>query len=147
MSFHDYIYDPSSLTKKLRAAAAQNFFVNVLSEAFVEVAAENLPLLNLTGVQTLWRREVELYVDEMPWIHAVTWIPRETLTGPGEALLTLGNHSLGDLLATDKNLRRSEFVLAEAGITRSSVFYFFGKPLVVTEKFLPKALAYFSKPL
>lgn len=137
MSFYDSVNNPSSMTQQLRAAAKQNFSVHVLREHFVELEGKKL-----------WRREVELLVDTVPWMHAVTLIPEETLLPPyGQELLQLGDKPLGDLLALDPNLKRDPFEFSNDHKTRTSIFYFFGKPLRVTETFLPEAIKYFSNHL
>ncbi|MCD6047980.1 MAG: chorismate--pyruvate lyase [Gammaproteobacteria bacterium] len=127
------LLDPGSLTKKLQSIAKQSFSVKVLSEGFVLVSPHVFPELKLPSKQAVWCRKVELCVDNEVFVQAATYIPLATLQGPGRQLLLLKNRPLGKILFRDPSLKRSPFKIS--GNTRSSVFYFYGKPLLVQESF------------
>lgn len=105
-------------------------------------------------------RMVYLLCDGKPWVFARTVIPLRTLSGPQRRLTHLGSKPLGELLFADKTMRRGEvevarlaagspvFSMAAQALKqkpgeiwgRRSVFYLQGKPLLVSEMFLPDLL-------
>ena len=104
-----------------------------------------------------WVRQVQLLCDGRPWVFARTVIPVRTLSGAERRLARLGNRPLGAFLFADPGMSRGAvelarignehamFAEATSGIVdspaeiwgRRSVFRIGGKPLLVTEVFLP----------
>lgn len=102
-------------------------------------------------------RQVKLLCDNEPWVFARTIIPKSTLTGKQRHLAYLGDKPLGAVLFADSSMKRSEveiasivpgqqlFDMATSDLKkkpekiwgRRSVFYLSGKPLLVSEIFLP----------
>lgn len=102
-------------------------------------------------------RQVQLLCDETPCVYARTIIPVTTLTGRQRRLGFLGDKPLGAFLFADPGMQRGEvelaricagqsmFAQATTGLAtvpediwgRRSVFRVGGKPLLVTEVFLP----------
>jgi len=102
-------------------------------------------------------RQVKLLCGNQPWVFARTVIPHSTFRGKQRRLAHLGNKPLGAMLFADTSMRRGEleiasivpgqrlFDLATSDLKkkpemiwgRRSVFYLSGKPLLVSEIFLP----------
>lgn len=102
-------------------------------------------------------REVLISTQQLRLMYARTIFPPETLTGEEEELAHLKNRSLGSFLFKHPDLVRSEFLLASlkphmewykksveyleelpASLwARRSQFFLHGKPLLLTEVFLP----------
>ena len=102
-------------------------------------------------------REVVLYCNNRAWMYARTIFPKQSLQGKGQIFRHLNDKPLGKILFSDPNLVRSEFELAllderhhdyqiageycresVASLwARRSIFLFYGKPLLLTEVFLP----------
>jgi chorismate--pyruvate lyase len=104
-------------------------------------------------------REVRLMCGDTPWVFARTVIPVRSLRGAQRRLIRLGSKPLGAALFADPGLRRGEvevarmspgeqlFARAVGSATsskavwgRRSVFWLQGKPLLVSEIFLPALL-------
>jgi len=102
-------------------------------------------------------RQVQLLCDGQPWIYARTVIPVTSLRGRLRRLAHLGTRPLGGMLFADRGMRRGTvqlariragqalYVTATSGLQpppaeiwgRRSVFRIAGKPLLVSELFLP----------
>jgi chorismate--pyruvate lyase len=101
-------------------------------------------------------REVLLRCDDEPWVFARTVIPATTLRGRTRRLAFLGGRPLGGMLFADASMERSEvevaridahlplYARASGGAAigeviwgRRSVFWIAGRPLLVSELFLP----------
>ncbi len=135
MELKEIIHAKTSLTKILRSYAKKSFHVEVLFEGFVRIQpSDQLGYLAKVG-QLCWHRQVKLWVDEVCWVVGKSWIPLTSLRGRAKQLFYLKNRPLGDILFRDPHLKRSEFIFGADGRTRSSVFHFYGEPLVVREIF------------
>jgi len=106
---------------------------------------------------TCFIREVYLLCDAQPWVFARTVIPTRTLTGPRRRLTRLRGKPLGAVLFADPAMKRSQIEIAriqngqalfddatsQLSVTpdeiwgRRSAFFLGGKPLLVSEIFLP----------
>ena len=101
-------------------------------------------------------REVRLCCGDVGWVYARTVIPFSTLTGAQRLYANLGTRPLGAMLFADRTMQRDEVMVTElsekelpASLTlprdshvwgRRSVFRVGGKPLLVSEYFLPALL-------
>jgi chorismate--pyruvate lyase len=152
-----WLIDPTSLTDRIRGACAGAFCVRVLREGYQRPRLDESKVLGIRRGRFAWVREVQLLCDAEPWVFARTVIPLTSLTGPQRRLAHLGNRPLGAYLfahpATSRGLvevasiRRGQAMFAQAvvGVARPgdriwgrrSVFRVNGKPLLVTEVFLP----------
>lgn len=152
----DWVLEPKSLTQRLRACAQQSFNVNVRRQMIAKGRPAEVRALALKPDAYVRIREVELWVDGEPRVFARTILPLQTCQGEGKALLRLGNRPLGELLFNDSRTYRGPIQwtqlyphhrlfqqavcclsVAPAQLwARRSVFYFVGKPLLVTEVFL-----------
>lgn len=115
----------------------------MIREGFVEQneIPEELPLLPKES--RYWLREILLCADGEPWLAGRTVVPVSTLSGPELALQKLGKTPLGRYLFTSSTLTR-DFI--EIGVMRTVGATFrlrlSGKPLLLTELFLPASPLY-----
>lgn len=155
----DWLLDPDSLTARLRQACQGGFSVRVLAQGVMRPACNEARALGMPAGGRALIREVQLLCKGRPWVFARTVIPLGTLTGRQRRLAHLGNRPLGAVLFADPAMRRSEveiaairpghvmFDRAVRGLAsgqrpgrvwgRRSVFRLNGKPLLVSEVFLP----------
>lgn len=91
-----------------------------------------------------WLREIVLSGDAQPWLLGRTVIPQETLSGPDQALVNLGALPLGSYLFSSNNLTRDYIHLGQQAEhwARRSRLRLSGKPLLLTEIFLPASPVY-----
>jgi chorismate--pyruvate lyase len=153
-----WLLDAGSLTDRMRAACTGRFSVRVLDQGWHRPRLDEARTLGMRRRGALgWIREVQLLCDGEPWVFARTVIPVATLKGAQRRLAHLGNRPLGAVLFADPGMRRDPveltcirpgqamFATATQGLLsrpggiwgRRSVFRVGGKPLLVTEVFLP----------
>lgn len=150
----DWLFDPASLTARIVADCKGKFSVRVLSMARSLPRLDEMLALHMGGRQQALVRQVLLYCDEVPLVYARTIIPLTSLRGPLRGLTRLGNKPLGAVLFASPTMHRSEIevtqltpqhacyaVMQNAGNEpiwgRRSVFHLHGRPLLVSEFFLP----------
>ncbi|WP_029686453.1 chorismate lyase [Tatumella saanichensis] len=142
----DWLSEEGSLTARFERHC-QQLTVKVVREGFV---AKTTLLPHETGdtafdhADRYWLREVILYGDGKPWLSGRTVLPEGTLSGPETALLALGESPLGRFLFTSSQLSR-DFILpghSDGLWGRYSLLRLSGKPLILTELFLPASPAY-----
>ena len=151
------LLDQGSLTQRIIDSCPGRFRVQVLGQYRLRPELSERSVLSMGCHDIAFIREVRLLCDERPWIFARSVIPQTTLTGPQRRLARLGNRPLGAILFADRTMRRSPVQLthlepghtlhahAVAGIGdrfgdfwgRRSLFFVGGKPLLVSEFFLP----------
>ena len=155
--FVSWLLDRASLTERLVAACSGRFEVRVDFQGWGRARLDEARALGLRRNRHALVREVHLLCDGQPWVFARTVIPRATLSGRGRRLAGLGNRPLGAFLFADPSMRRGpvEIAAIERGSElyahalrgsrrrpariwgRRSVFRLAGKPLLVSEIFLP----------
>lgn len=138
----DWLLLEDSMTKRFEQYGVVS--VTLIDEGFVtrDAIAQELPLL--PDEQRYWLREILLCVDGEPWLAGRTVVPESTLSGPELALQQLGKTPLGRYLFTSSMLTR-DFI--EIGCHadlwgRRSRLRLSGKPLLLTELFLPASPLY-----
>lgn len=149
-----WLLDPSSLTRRLQRACGPRFHVEVLAQGWGRALASERRALGMTRSGRAFIREVRLMCGDTPWVFARTVIPVRTLSGRQRRLTRLGSRPLGAALFAEPALDRGEVEIARLapgdGICehaalngaegvwgRRSVFTLRGKPLLVSEFFLP----------
>ena len=152
-----WLLDQGSLTDRLKRCCRDGFAVRVLDEAWRRPQLDEARVLGLPVTALAWVRQVQLLCHGKPWVFARTVVPVTTLTGPQQRLSWLGNRPLGAYLFADPGMWRSPVQLARItrggalfdnavrGLARKpqaiwgrrSVFRVGGKPLLVSEIFLP----------
>ena len=154
----DWLFDPGSLTQRLRRSCPARFCVRVLHQSWARPSRDETRALGLRLDAWTWIREVQLLCGEQPWVFARTLIPAATLRGRGRRLTRLGSRPLGQVLFADPKVHRGPVEIAPivagqrlhqhafAGFAeppdaiwgRRSVFWIDGRcPLLVCEIFLP----------
>ena len=138
-----WLLDPGSLTQQLIKKSRNQFKVQVL--------AEHWSTLNSTALAShfgpvskqhrFWSRKVVLLGQGQPWVMAHTLVPEHSLFSPLRQVLELKTKPLGEYLFSHPDLVRAEMRItpfAEDCWGRRSLFYLFGKPVMVAEFFLPQ---------
>jgi chorismate--pyruvate lyase len=152
-----WLRDSGSLTQRVIGACSGEFCVQVLSQAWERPRPDEARALGMRTHAHALVRQVQLLCGNVPWVYARTIIPRATLTGAERRLARLKSRSLGAVLFSDPSMRRgrieiaqlrpgdSLYDLATRELTsppaeiwgRRTVFQLGGKPLLVSEFFLP----------
>ncbi|WP_039055748.1 chorismate lyase [Enterobacter sp. Bisph1] len=139
----DWLLLEDSMTKRFEQQG-KTVSVTLIQEGFVtvdEIAEErdSLPMES-----RYWLREIILCADGEPWLAGRTVVPESTLSGPELALQTLGKTPLGRYLFTSSTLTRDfiEIGRHQQLWGRRSRLRLGGKPLMLTELFLPASPLY-----
>jgi len=108
--------------------------------------------MSLNNVRSALVRQVLLCCGDTPLVYARTVIPVTTIKGAQRRYANLGSRPLGAMLFADRTMRRedvqvavlpasheaNQFTRADESVWgRRSVFRVAGKPLLVSEYFLP----------
>lgn len=156
-ALRDWLLDTGSLTRRVQQACAGRFRVQVEMQGWGRPRLDESLALGLRLGRIALIREVHLLCDERPWVFARTVIPVSTLRGRQRRLAHLGSRPLGAVLFADPHMQRGTvevvsvppgsalFAAASCGMKRRpaeiwgrrSVFRLGGKPLLVSEFFLP----------
>ncbi len=159
-----WLLDSGSLTQRLMAACPGQFAVKLVEQRRARPLREEASVLGLAGGVQALVRQVQLQCDTQPWVLARTVIPLTTLSGSRRRLTRLGNRSLGAVLFSDPTMTRDPVEVTRLGAGsplyaalmaamkkpplelwgRRSVFRLNGRPLLVSEFFLP-SIAGFPK--
>lgn len=132
-----------SMTKRFEQQG-KKVTVTMINEGFVGRDA-------LAGEEALlpedaryWLREIILCADGEPWLAGRTLVPESTLCGPELALQQLGQTPLGRYLFTSSTLTRDFIEIGRSAQLwgRRSRLRLSGKPLLLTELFLPASPLY-----
>lgn len=148
-----WLFNTSSLTKRLLQRCPNDFSVKVLFQAIKKPTLDESRTLSIGSGKSALIREVLLYCGKKAVVYARTVIPMPTLTGAQICYANLGNRPLGAMLFSDRSMRRDKvevsllspgdplyentLCLDESVWGRRSVFRVGGKPLLVCEFFLP----------
>lgn len=150
-----WLAERGSLTARLAAACPRRLALVVLAEGWARPAPDEAARLGLRRGAHAWVRHVHLLCGRTPWLFARTVVPVATLRGPGRRLQGLGTRPLGELLHRVPGVGRSALEVAclrpghplhrlawprgaRAAIWgRRSVYTMGGRPLLVSEFFLP----------
>ena len=151
-----WLFDPASLTARLKQKCAADFRVEVLSQTIQKPRLDEFKVLGMETGSYALVRQVRLCCGHACWVYARTVIPFSTLKGKQRIYANLGTRPLGAMLFADRTMQRDEVMvtalygsqlpaglgLAEDDLVwgRRSVFRVAGKPLLVSEYFLPALL-------
>lgn len=156
-ALRDWLLDTGSLTRRVQQACGGRFRVQVEMQGWGRPRLDEYRALGLRFGRVALIREVHLLCDGRPWVFARTIIPVTTLRGRQRRLAHLGSRPLGAVLFADPHMQRGPvevacipphsrlFAAASRGLKRRpaaiwgrrSVFRLGGKPLLVSEFFLP----------
>lgn len=153
VSVRSWLLDESSLTARLLRVHHGDFRVQLLRQEWQNPRASERRLLNLRTRERVLAREVVLWGGGEPRVYARSVIPATSLRGRLRKLRALEEGSLGAMLFQDRSLRRGSYELArfdgdspclpenlhskECLWGRRSRFSLIGRPLMVSEIFLP----------
>ena len=139
----DWLMLEDSMTKRFEQYG-KPVSVTLLNEEFIHhnALSDERPLL--PDEPRYWLREILLCVGGEPWLAGRTVVPESTLCGPELALQQLGQTPLGRYLFTSSQLTRDfiEIGRHDALWGRRSRLRLSGKPLLLTELFLPASPLY-----
>jgi chorismate--pyruvate lyase len=151
-----WLFDPASLTARLKQKCAADFRVELLSQTIQKPRLDEFKVLGMEAGSYALVRQVRLCCGHACWVYARTVIPFTTLKGKQRIYANLGARPLGAMLFADRTMQRDEVMvtalygsqlpaglgLAEDDMVwgRRSVFRVAGKPLLVSEYFLPALL-------
>lgn len=145
-----WLFDETSLTARLVRCYGVAFNVQLLSQHFAVVTADEKRAMQLHGHQTGLVREVLLRRANEPVVYARTIIPSVTMQGRLRRYAHLGERPLGAMLFADRTMRRGP-VEVTTGLPynacfrqspvvgvwgRRSVFFVSQRPILVSEYFL-----------
>ena len=139
----DWLLLEDSMTKRFEQQG-KRVSVIMVNEGFVgrEALADEAPLLPVES--RYWLREIILCANGEPWLAGRTSGPEATLSGPELALQQLGQTPLGRYLFTSSTLTRDFIEIGRNAELwgRRSRLRLSGKPLLLTELFLPASPLY-----
>ncbi|MFA5982904.1 MAG: chorismate lyase [Methylococcaceae bacterium] len=155
-----WVYEAGSLTSRLRSFYSHRVAVNILFQQRCKPFLSEFRLLNLPDFSHQLVREVLLHADGKPLILARTIIPEQTINAARRSLSRLDERPLGEVIFSYPNLQRQQLdisliqpkqwtqnarAIAHIGHAlwaRRTVYSIAqGQPLLVSEFFLPAALA------
>ncbi|BES16449.1 chorismate lyase [Escherichia fergusonii] len=139
----DWLLLEDSMTKRFEQQG-KKVSVTVIREGFVGQQDVALELAQLPQEPRYWLREILLCADGEPWLAGRTVVPESTLSGPELALQKLGKTPLGRYLFTSSTLSRDFIEIGRDAELwgRRSRLRLSGKPLMLTELFLPASPLY-----
>ena len=130
----------------------EDFSVRVISQHWQKLNAEEASAMSLKPVRSALVRQVLLCCGDQSLVYARTVIPATTVQGAQRRYANMGSRPLGAMLFADRTMRREDVQVAilpasheinqfskanEPVWGRRSVFRVAGKPLLVSEYFLP----------
>lgn len=153
---HPWLADPASLTARI-VTRCRHFQVRVLGESFSLPFRDERSLIDLPSRRVAWVREVLLIADSVPVVFAHSILAPHDLTGAWHMARAIGSRPLGAALFADPRICRGPLLAARLTPThplhrhataavgsslptlwgRRSRFSRLGRPLLVTEVFLP----------
>ena len=153
----EWLANPGSLTARLVDKSSGKFDVKVLRQVIGRPGPNECAALGMRTSDLALIREVILRGNGRPWVFARSLLPLASLTGELRHLRKQNNRPLGAFLFSQPHLMRSPLEVARirpehgyvppelSGSTvlwgRRSVFRLRGKPLLVSEVFLPDFVA------
>lgn len=133
----------------------ENFSVRVISQRYQKLDSTEASAMDLQNVRAALVRQVLLCCKNQPLVYARTVIPVTTIQGAQRRYANMGNRPLGAMLFSDRTMQREAVEVAmlpfdddvnrytdsnEPIWGRRSVFRVSGRPLLVSEYFLPELL-------
>ncbi|EMH4164374.1 chorismate lyase [Pluralibacter gergoviae] len=139
----DWLLHEDSMTQRFEQQG-KRITVTILGESWVGPDDITLEQPLLGPEPRYWLREILLCADGEPWLAGRTVVPESTLNGPELALKQLGSTPLGRYLFTASSLTRDFIEVGRCDELwgRRSRLRLGGKPLLLTELFLPASPLY-----
>ncbi|WP_058972255.1 chorismate lyase [Type-D symbiont of Plautia stali] len=139
----DWLLEEDSMTRRFEQHC-QKVTVQLIRESFIRADEMAQEAEFLPADERFWLREIVLCGDGEPWLIGRTVVPESTLNGPELMLQNLGTRPLGRYLFASSTLSR-DFIdpgQVEDLWGRRSRLRLSGKPLMLTELFLPASPLY-----
>ncbi len=142
-ALRDWLLEERSMTRRFERHCRQ-VTVRITREGFISRQQATPEVALLPQEMRYWLREIVLYGDGVPWLAGQTLLPESTLTGRDRQLLELGTMPLGRYLFSSPDLTRDFIDVGSSGELwgRRSRLRLAGKPLLLTELFLPDSPLY-----
>lgn len=161
---HSWVFEQGSLTRRLRNTYGSSFTVEILFHRWKPAFLSECNLLKLPHQQYNLVREVLLHANGEPLILARTILPQQTIRIAKRNLSHLGTRPLGEVIFSYPKLERQELnvcciensLWAKAALEkvpiiegakiwgRRTVYAIHKQKLLVSEFFMPTALALFN---
>jgi len=150
-----WLFNASSLTARLITLCGDDFSVQVIAQQWQKLDTEEATAMSLNHVHSALVRQVLLCCADEPLVYARTVIPATTVQGAQRRYANMGSRPLGAMLFADRTMRREAVQVAMLSLKhaaykyiktdepvwgRRSVFRVAGKPILVSEYFLPALL-------
>ena len=150
-----WLFDTSSLTARMICLCDGKFSVQVISQRWQRINADEVAVMSLRKESSALVRKVLLCCDEQPLVYARTVIPASTIKGAQRRYANMGNRPLGAMLFADRTMKREAVQVAKLPAAseiyhytkskediwgRRSVFRVAEKPILVSEYFLPELI-------
>ncbi|ORM50403.1 chorismate lyase [Pantoea conspicua] len=142
-SLLDWLMEEDSMTRRFEQHC-QQVTVEPIREGFIDASELDDERALLPDDKRFWLREVLLFGDGVPWLAGRTLVPESTLNGPEAMLQQLGTRPLGRYLFSSSTLTRDFIEPGNVNALwgRRSRLRLSGKPLLLTELFLPASPLY-----
>lgn len=157
----DLIYSKQSTTAYFKKICPTGFNVFVLNQSWRGLKPGEHEALTVPNEDLVFVREVVLRCHDTVLMYARSVFPEDILNGEGKVFEHLGNRSLGEVLYQDPHLKRELISVQQIDQTskdyamvaeymstrpknlwaRTSRFYYYGKPLLLYEIFMPPLVA------
>lgn len=157
--YRHWLTDQGSLTRRIQARC-RAFSVRHVTQRFGKSVQDEAECTGLQPRQYALLREVFLYCGETPVVFAHSVLPKSSLRGAWYGLGNLGNKPLGAALFSTPRIKRTPLEFKKLSPrhplyhracrllphkpahlwARRSLFHLHGKPILVTEVFLPAIL-------
>lgn len=139
----DWLMEEDSMTRRFELHCRQ-VTVRPMREGFINADELTDERALLPDDARFWLREIVLCGDDEPWLIGRTLVPESTLNGPEQMLQQLGTRPLGRYLFSSSTLSRDFIEPGSVGALwgRRSRLRLSGKPLLLTELFLPASPLY-----
>ncbi|MEW5942241.1 MAG: chorismate lyase [Pseudomonadota bacterium] len=157
--YRPWLLDRGSLTRRIQERCAA-FSVRKVRQRRARANVDETVLVGLRPTVRTGVREVYLYCGETPVVFAHSVLPEKSLRGAWGGLGRLGSKPLGAVLFDNPNVRRTPLQFRKVNPhhnlyrracrelssppstlwARRSVFSLHGRPILVTEVFLPGIL-------
>jgi len=105
-ALNDWLFDQGSLTQRLTQLCRDAFTVQLLSEGWQTLTADECQALNIAKQSCGWVREVFLCDGLRPWVFARSVASQAELESSGFDISQLGTRSLGELLFSHQAFSR-----------------------------------------
>ena len=109
INFAQWLSYPGSTTKRLKKYGL-SLSIDILFEEQRNIFDED------QGKCFIWYRETILYVAELPWMWAKTYIPIESYMQYKKKFDSLNNSSIGNILFAEKNTERKNMLYTNTTI-------------------------------